>query len=194
MHTHARHLAAVLLLGAPAALAGCATTPTGPSMMGSPGMGGTAGYHLASLSCSAPSALPGTRVTVVLGDMGMSAMMGGTAPRGAHMMLHATPAAVPAGSVSLAVANMGWRTHEVVVLPLAPGQAAGRRLTRADGKVDEAGSRGEVSNSCAAGTGEGVRARTSGWTTLSLAPGRYELVCNLPNHYADGMHQELTVH
>jgi len=26
-----------------------------------------------------------------------------------------------------------------------------------------------------------------------LAPGRYELICNLPNHYADGMYQELVV-
>ncbi len=29
------------------------------------------------------------------------------------------------------------------------------------------------------------------WTTLTLAPERYELICNLPNHYADGMYQEL---
>jgi uncharacterized cupredoxin-like copper-binding protein len=26
-----------------------------------------------------------------------------------------------------------------------------------------------------------------------LAPGTYEIVCNLANHYADGMHQQLTV-
>jgi uncharacterized cupredoxin-like copper-binding protein len=24
-------------------------------------------------------------------------------------------------------------------------------------------------------------------------PGHYELICNLPNHYADGMYQELVV-
>jgi uncharacterized cupredoxin-like copper-binding protein len=29
--------------------------------------------------------------------------------------------------------------------------------------------------------------------TLELHPGRYELVCNLTNHYADGMHRELVV-
>lgn len=192
MSTSARALAA-LVAGAAVTLAGCAAPPTGPARMGSPMMGGTAGYHFSRLSCAAPAALPGTRVTVVLGDMGMSSMMGGTAPVGAHMMLRAAPVAVPAGTVSLAAANMGWRTHEVVVLPLAPGQAAGRRAPAADGKVDESGSLGEASNSCAAGTGEGIRAGTSGWTTLSLAPGRYELVCNLPNHYANGMHQELTV-
>jgi uncharacterized cupredoxin-like copper-binding protein len=31
------------------------------------------------------------------------------------------------------------------------------------------------------------------WITLTLAPGHYELICNLPNHYADGMHQQILV-
>ena len=52
---------------------------------------------------------------------------------------------------------------------------------------------GEASTSCGAGAGEGIRAGTVSWTTLTLAPGRYELICNLPNHYADGMYQELLV-
>jgi uncharacterized cupredoxin-like copper-binding protein len=43
------------------------------------------------------------------------------------------------------------------------------------------------------GTGEGIRAGTVGWTTLTLAAGRYELVCNLRNHYANGMHQQFLV-
>jgi uncharacterized cupredoxin-like copper-binding protein len=29
--------------------------------------------------------------------------------------------------------------------------------------------------------------------TLTLGPGSYELVCNLPGHYAAGMHAELDV-
>ena len=32
-----------------------------------------------------------------------------------------------------------------------------------------------------------------GWVTLTLTPGRYELLCNLANHYADGLNQELLV-
>lgn len=63
----------------------------------------------------------------------------------------------------------------------------------ADGKIGEAGSLGEASASCRGGSGEGIRAGTVGWTTLTLAPGRYELVCNLRNHYANGMHQPLRV-
>lgn len=35
--------------------------------------------------------------------------------------------------------------------------------------------------------------RTAGWTTLDLPAGRYELICNLPGHYAAGMYTELTV-
>ena len=88
---------------------------------------------------------------------------------------------------------MGWRTHELVVLPLADGAAAGQRVPGADGKVDETGSLGEVSNSCAAGAGDGITAGAVGWTTVTLSPGRYELVCNLQNHYANGMYQELVV-
>jgi uncharacterized cupredoxin-like copper-binding protein len=29
--------------------------------------------------------------------------------------------------------------------------------------------------------------------TITLAPGRYELICNLPGHYAAGDYTELTV-
>lgn len=31
------------------------------------------------------------------------------------------------------------------------------------------------------------------WTTVTLAPGRYELVCSLPGHYGAGMYSELDV-
>jgi uncharacterized cupredoxin-like copper-binding protein len=36
-------------------------------------------------------------------------------------------------------------------------------------------------------------ARSASWLHHGLAPGRYELVCNLRHHYADGMHQLFTV-
>lgn len=196
----------VLLVGAVAAGCGNNATPmmgqrsSSSGMMGQPsGFGGSMmgstprGYHLSQLRCAAPSSLPGTAVYVMLGDMGMTSMMGGVAPMGSHMMLRAVPATVPAGKVGFVVGNMGWRTHEMVVLPLAPGQEAGQRVPGADGKVDETGSLGEASASCAAGTGEGIKAGTVGWVTLNLAPGRYEVVCNLRNHYASGMHQLLVV-
>ena len=151
------------------------------------------GYAYSRLSCSAPAGLPGTTVNVMLGDMGMTQMMGGVAPLGARMMLRAAPAEVPAGQVSLVASNMGWRTHELVILPLAAGAAAGDRAPGPDGKIDETGSLGEASNNCAQGTGDGITAGAVGWTTVTLPPGRYELVCNLQNHYADGMYREFVV-
>jgi uncharacterized cupredoxin-like copper-binding protein len=173
------------------------SSSSGSGMMGGFGAGmmGSAprGYHLSQLACSAPSSLPGTTVYVMVGDMGMTHMMGGVAPLGQHMMLRAVPAQVPSGQVSFVVGNMGWRTHELVVLPLEPGQAEGRLVPGASGKVDEAGSLGEASASCTAGSGEGITAGSVGWVTLNLPAGRYELLCNLRNHYANGMHQLLVV-
>ena len=187
-------------------LSGCssAANPTGSGMMqggsassadptGSRMMGDASGYHYSRLSCTPPNRLPGPTVSVRLADMGLTRMMGGNAALGPRMMLRATPATEPAGQISLVASNMGWRTHELVILQLAPGTAAGQRVPGADGKVDETGSLGEASNNCAAGTGDGVPAGKVGWTTVTLPPGRYELVCNLKNHYANGMYQEFVV-
>ena len=158
-----------------------------------PMMGSAGGYHYSRVSCPAPASLPGAVVQVVLADMGMTQMMGGDAPMGAQMRLDAEPGSVPAGAVSFVASNKGWRTHELVVMPLAGQASAGQRVPGPDGKISEEGSVGEASASCAAGTGEGIASGAAGWLTLRLAPGRYELVCNLKNHYANGMHAELDV-
>ncbi len=185
-----RAVGPVVALAALLAVGGCAPAAqhAGAGMRGA-----DTRYHRATTSCSAPNNLPGTPLTVTLADMGMTRMMGGTAPRGVQMMLRPSSSSVPAGEVSLVGLNVGWRTHELVVLPLAPGSTIGQRIPGADGRVDETGALGEASATCAAGTGEGIESGTAGWTTLTLAPGRYELVCNLENHYADGMYAELVV-
>ncbi len=139
-------------------------------------------YHYSTLPCSAPAALPGHTITVTLSDMGMTSMMSGTAPMGAHTNLQVAPSAVNAGQINLVAANKGWRVHELVILPLADGAVVGQRVPGSDGKVAEAAS-----------LGEGINAGTVGWTSVTLPPGRYELVCNLANHYEDGMRQELDV-
>ena len=146
--------------------------------------------HFVELSCTTPASLPGRRVTVTMQDMGM---MGGVAPAGSRMLLTAAPAGSAAGRVTFIAANRGWRIHELVVLPLPPGAAAGERRVRSDGTVDEAGSLAETSAGCAAGTGDGIGSGQVGWVTVSLPTGRYELVCNERNHYVDGMHQEFVV-
>jgi uncharacterized cupredoxin-like copper-binding protein len=129
----------------------------------------------------------------MLGDMGMTHMMRGAAPVGSRKMLRAVPDRVPAGEVSFLVANMGWRTHELVVLPLDSGTVDGQRVPGTDGRIDETGTLGEASTSCAAGSGAGIQPGTVGWVTLTLSRGWYELVCNFPNHYSNGMHQMIVV-
>lgn len=109
------------------------------------------------------------------------------------MRLTINPTSVPAGQVSLRVANNGWLPHEVIVLPLGPGQNPGQRFIGSDWKVDEAGSLGEAARTCGAGEGDGIAPGTMGWTTLTLAPGRYELLCNIAGHYGSGMYTELDV-
>ena len=156
-------------------------------------------------SCAA-SQLFGTTVSVRLVDMrsmmtrgmmgGPDGMMGQGDWRSFQrgmMRLLASPTSVPAGTVSLTVTNSGYLTHELVVLPLSAGQQPGTRAISAAGTVDEAGSRGEASATCAAGEGDGIAAGSTGWVTVNLPAGRYELVCNLPGHYASGMYSELDV-
>jgi uncharacterized cupredoxin-like copper-binding protein len=159
-----------------------------------------------SASCSVP-ALAGSVVTVTLADLraamhGGSMMGGGGSmmsqndwPRFRHgmMTVAATPTSAASGTVSLRVANTGYLTHELIVLPLAAGQQPGQRTVGGDGKLDETGNVGEASATCAAGNGDGIAAGSAAWVTLTLAPGRYELLCNLPGHYLGGMYTELDV-
>jgi uncharacterized cupredoxin-like copper-binding protein len=150
--------------------------------------------------CAVP-ALPGIVVDVTLADMGAmmggqsgsSSMMGGRRQGTPLARMFASPGVVPAGTVSLRVVNRGAQTHELVVLPLRAGQAIGTRTVGTDGRVDEAGSLGEASRSCGTGAGDGIAPGEAGWLTLALGPGRYELMCNLPGHYAAGMYTELDV-
>jgi uncharacterized cupredoxin-like copper-binding protein len=170
---------------------------------------GAFGAHPSSArasACAVP-ALPGAPVSVQLVDMrsmmSRGPMMGGSDAmmgqgdwryfRHGMMRVFATPAEVPAGTVSLRVTNTGYLTHELVVLPLRAGQAAGSRAPGADGSVYEAGSLGEASATCVAGAGDGIAAGSTGWISLHLPAGRYELVCNLPGHYTAGMYAELDV-
>jgi uncharacterized cupredoxin-like copper-binding protein len=137
-----------------------------------------------------PASPPGTQVTVVLSDMGT--MMNGGMMRG-DMMVHVTPRSVPAGTVGLVALNHGTVTHELIVLPLGSSASPGSRIVGADNRVSETGSLGEASNDCAAGAGEGIAPGDASWVTMALKPGRYEVLCNLPGHYAAGMYAELDV-
>ncbi|MGV9567319.1 sulfocyanin-like copper-binding protein [Streptomyces sp. NPDC003480] len=151
--------------------------------------------------CGAPASA-GRGVDVTAEDTGrMMGGPGGPLPTGGRpgghgmgmMRLVAHPSTVPAGKVTLRVVNTGALWHEVVVLPLPAGQAAGERAVDSNGRVAETGSLGEASRTCGAGSGDGIDPGATGWSTVTLEPGRYELVCNFPGHYAAGMYTELNV-
>ncbi len=156
-------------------------------------------------ACPTP-ALTGAVVDVTLTDMG--AMMGpgmmsagGNGPYGPTMMrpgmgmmrIFANPATVPAGPVSLRARNTGIMIHKVVVLPLAAGRSPGQLPIGANGQVDESASLAEAARSCGPDDGDGILPATTGWTTVTLPPGRYELLCNIAGHYGAGMYTELDV-
>ena len=109
------------------------------------------------------------------------------------MRILVNPATVPAGTVSLQVRNAGTLTHRVVVLPLAQGRFPGQRLSGLNGQVDESDSQGEVARTCGADDQGGIAPATTGWTTITLPVGRYELACNNAGHYLAGMYTELDV-
>lgn len=173
-------VASVAVLAGASALAVAAAT--GAFRAGGPVPGG---------ECDAPANLPGTVVDVTLTNLGRGMMRGG-AGMGGTMRIFVDRSTVPAGTVSLRVANTGSLVHELVVLPLPAGQQVGERPVGADDRVDETGSLGEASKTCGPGVGDGIDPGAVGWVTLRLPPGHYELVCNLPGHYAAGMYTELT--
>ncbi len=142
--------------------------------------------------CNVPG-LAGTQVNVTLTNMGGPVMRPRNGMMGGAMRLTADRGAVAHGTVSFLVTNAGSISHEMVILPVPENQVPGTRPIGPDGTVDESGSLGEASGTCTEGSGEGILPGTSGWVTLTLPPGRYELACNLPGHYAAGMYTQLTV-
>ena len=153
-------------------------------------LSGSFGGHngaFGAVTCNAPS-LPGAIVNVTESDM-CNTMMGGGLMRAS---LNVDPTTAAAGKVSFLVRNDGNLVHELLVMPL-PADGAGTRPTGSDGKINESASLGEASRSCAAGSGDGIAPGATSWVTLDLTPGRYELVCDQPWHYAAGMFDVLTI-
>lgn len=146
---------------------------------------------LFSLATAAP-AVAGTTVDVTLWDKGDMAEM--ASDRGIGMTGDKTPATmgiklsestVKAGDITFEVRNASEGTiHEMVVLPYKDGETL--PYLEDESRIDEeaAGHLGEVSE---------LDPGTSGALRISLKPGKYALVCNIPGHYMNGMWAVLTV-
>jgi uncharacterized cupredoxin-like copper-binding protein len=91
-------------------------------------------------------------------------MMGGFAMM---VSLNANVTTVVSGRVTFIATNYGHLNHELLILPMPTGGAGTRPL--------------------------GISPGTRSWTTVNLAPGNYELLCDVPWHYANGMFTTLTV-
>ena len=179
-----------VIVGAAVAVIALAALSTAAVAAFTGNLGGQSRGEAPNGQCSAPP-LAGTVVDVRLINMG-GPMMGGN-PMGGTMRVAANRSQLPAGTVSFRVANVGSLVHELVVLPLHEGATAGQRAIGSDGRVEETGSLGEASNSCASDAGDGINPGSISWTTLQLPVGNYELLCNLPGHYAAGMYTTLQV-
>jgi uncharacterized cupredoxin-like copper-binding protein len=93
------------------------------------------------------------------------------------------PASVPAGDVTFEATNQGAEIHEFEIVktetPAGDFEVTDNVADFGDGTIVD-----EVEN-IAPGIGADL--------TATLEPGSYAVVCNLPEHYGQGMHADLTV-
>ena len=88
---------------------------------------------------------------------------------------------VAAGKVTFTVTNSGQVLHEMVVVP-APGGS--QSLKQPDGTASEDGTLGEAPD---------VEVGKTTTFTVTMKPGKYSLLCNLPGHFANKMYADFTV-
>lgn len=97
----------------------------------------------------------------------------------------ATPSRVPAGDVLVSVQNTGPDNHELIVVRAADG----RLPVRTDGiTVDE-----EALAKTTIGMLEPGEPGSTRELRVHLAPGHYELFCNMSGHFFGGMYTDLVV-
>jgi uncharacterized cupredoxin-like copper-binding protein len=94
------------------------------------------------------------------------------------------PKRVSSGNVLLQLRNKGPDSHELIIV-----RTQGELPLRSDGiTVDE-----EELTAATVRTVEPTEVGTVRQVRLHLAPGRYELFCNMAGHYMGGMHSRLMV-
>jgi uncharacterized cupredoxin-like copper-binding protein len=126
---------------------------------------------IVAAGCSASGRVAGARETVVRVNA-------------RDFQLKITPKHVQAGNVRLVVRNHGPDTHEVVVV-----RSRSRIPLRRDGLTVDEEALSAVTVASVEGTGPG----SVEYVRVHLAPGRYELFCNMAGHFMAGMHGEFVV-
>jgi uncharacterized cupredoxin-like copper-binding protein len=133
-----------------------------------------------------------TTISIIAYDQGASAEM--AADHGLDMAnmkmpsdmgLRLSLATVPAGEVTFQVKNSSAEvTHNVLVFPYVEGKPLPYDSDISMIDSEKADKLGEISE---------VEAGKTGELKLTLAPGKYALLCNIPGHFANGMWAILTV-
>jgi uncharacterized cupredoxin-like copper-binding protein len=130
---------------------------------------------------AAPAATPATApnpsgpIEASLGDG-----PGGPPNAGSMWIAMSRSSTVAKGKVTFNVKNVGHLLHEFVIIKTdkrANGLGTGPRVPE-DGNVGETGD-------VEAGAGKKL--------SVKLKPGHYALICNIPGHYAAGMHTDFNV-
>jgi len=98
----------------------------------------------------------------------------------------ATPVTAPAGEVSLNVTSNGTTLHEIEVFTVPAGVDADN-LPVEGFLADTEGAGMELVDEI------DIIPQATPTLTIDLAAGRYALICNLPGHYALGMHTTVTI-
>jgi uncharacterized cupredoxin-like copper-binding protein len=135
---------------------------------------------------------PAVVVWALLAATGCSAGETSTRPQGALVRvterdfhIAVTPARVRAGDVRLVVRNQGPDTHELIIVR----SRQARPPLRLDGLTVDEEALHKVTVAVVDGAGPGALEHLR----LNLAPGRYELFCNMAGHFMAGMYTELVV-
>ena len=104
-----------------------------------------------------------------------------------HMYIHMSQPMAPQGTVSFVVTNEGTKTHEFVVLqsetpaadfPIVSFEGEANRIDEDAKGVTNVGETGDMEPG------------TQMVLTIDMSAGHYAAVCNLPGHYAMGMHED----
>jgi uncharacterized cupredoxin-like copper-binding protein len=94
--------------------------------------------------------------------------------------IHVTAQKATAGKVTFTMTNYGTMTHEMLIVQtdIAPGKIT----VGSDGRFNEDDPASKV-----VGEISEYDAGTTKTKTFDLPAGKYQLVCNIPNHYTQGM-------
>jgi uncharacterized cupredoxin-like copper-binding protein len=104
-----------------------------------------------------------------------------TMGKGGDFQTSVSPASAKAGAIRFTLVNRGSMTHEAVIIRTA---TRFDRLPVKDSRASEKGRIGAIKR-VAGGTRKAL--------TLTLAAGKYVIICNVPGHYQAGMRAAFTV-